>query len=599
MRLVLCAVLALLSPGGECYAASAVLFRGRVVRSGSAFAPVIGQSRVSSFKIFPVVLSLSPANLSKTLQAASSVSPAAAGGKIAPAAESAVIAAAVFPAEAGVSEAAQPAAGLAQEVLAQGARQIAQARDPAARELALNKLFAGDRAKTDGGAAEIRNDGVWDGFSRIHLEPASREDAAAAVVDPPVAFLSELAGKAKVFITRAGAAPVTVALAALGPALASDPAVKEALNKFGRIRVVLSNANPAGGLTKAEVGELQRALSGYGITAKIDVENIAIDWGKKAPESDSSSSSDPDSAVTRQKAPSEESWLWRRIVGPITWPFRQISYLARTFGAAYTSPDWKETVGGLVSKTPQTVLSIIAWKVFFAGHPAAFAATMIVSFAVNIFHGVWTNTWNNFQNALGKQRGLKYQSIFNLLYGQSLGVVFRSISWSANPKVVPPWSYKYWKDMGIQTIVGTFFGTLGFQGVNALYDKGRLSRWQRSALQQVRDFLICMVGVFFNSGSMLICWTTFIVQQSLDALIYYLSRQAKQRPILYIADELVAATPEFQAMYPAVGPASLNQESPLKQAWRGLLESPFAKPVVWLVKKIGSLLKKKIRSQRA
>ena len=66
---------------------------------------------------------------------------------------------------------------------------------------------------------------------------------------------------------------------------------------------------------------------------------------------------------------------------------------------------------------------------------------MIVSFAVNIFHGVWTNTWNNFQNALGKQRGLKYQSIFNLLYGQSLGVVFRSISWSANPKVVPPWSY--------------------------------------------------------------------------------------------------------------------------------------------------------------
>ena len=204
----------------------------------------------------------------------------------------------------------------------------------------------------------------------------------------------------------------------------------------------------------------------------------------------------------------------------------------------------------MVSKIVPTIMTIGVWGAMYTGHPLALAAALVVSIGLNVFHGIWINTWSNFQNKLGKEKGLNYQSIFNLIYGQFWGALFRFIAWTAIPKTVPPWSLQYWKDMGLSTVVGSFFGSLGYQGLNALYDNGRISRWQRSAIQQIRDLFFCLTGVFFGSGGMAMFWAIFAIQQTLDLSIYLVSLTAKRRPIMYMADEAMAATPEFQGGYP-------------------------------------------------
>jgi hypothetical protein len=171
---------------------------------------------------------------------------------------------------------------------------------------------------------------------------------------------------------------------------------------------------------------------------------------------------------------------------------------------------------------------------------------MALSLFQETFHGVFLNTWNNFQESLSRQRGFAYQMYFNLLYMQGFGAMYRAFSWSANPhKTIPPWSPFYWKDVMVMSLVGTFFGTLGYNGLNQLYAKGRLKRWQRSGIQQLRDVLFLLAGPFFATGSMHAFWALFIFQQALDLTIALLAWRAQTRTILYaVAEGDAAKDPE-------------------------------------------------------
>jgi hypothetical protein len=117
---------------------------------------------------------------------------------------------------------------------------------------------------------------------------------------------------------------------------------------------------------------------------------------------------------------------------------------------------------------------------------------------------------------------------------QGFGAMYRALSWSANPhKTIPPWSPFYWKDVMVMSLVGTFFGTLGYNGLNQLYAKGRLKRWQRSGIQQLRDVLFLLAGPFFATGSMHAFWALFIFQQALDLTIALIAWRMRTRTILY------------------------------------------------------------------
>jgi len=252
----------------------------------------------------------------------------------------------------------------------------------------------------------------------------------------------------------------------------------------------------------------------------------------------------------------------------LTRPVREAAFLARTFAASWTRPTWAELTGGVLSKAPGFVLGLGWWAAaLLPSSPAAFTCAAALTLALNAFHGVWIDTWSNFQNQLGKTRGLHYQAAFNLLYMQLMGAAFRFIAWTAVPGTVPPWSHRYWLDMGVATLAGTFFGTLGFQGVNGLYDKGRIPRWGRSLIQQFRDVFFTLGGAFFGTGSMAHFWTLFVVQQAFDLGLYRLSRRAARRPILYVTPAHLASTGEFRSLYPVEpGP----EVSPLAAAGRAL-----------------------------
>lgn len=431
------------------------------------------------------------------------------------------------------------------------------------------------------------------GENAERLEAASQETAefsaslqSAVPPDPQAvseggarAFEKAVFGRSQVFVTRPGHEPVAVPLEGLGRFLAADPALKEAVNRSGRVRVVLSGGDPSAVLTKADVARVQESLKGQGVTAKLEVERIAIDRtaGKALPLAPSRKPFD--SAQDRQEGGG---------------PLGELAYLARALRASFTVPTWRMVVTGATVKfvIPLGLLKQVGWLKIYAGHPVALAMALGFSLSVNAFHGIFVNTWANFQNIIGKQRGLRYQMLFNLAYGQMINVIFRLITWSAIAGTVPPWHWRFWKDVWIAAVAGSFFGTLGFQGVNTLYNSGRLRQWQRDGILLLRDLAMNLSGFFFGAGSMRAYWTVFIAQQAVDLGIYVLSRMLRRRPVLYVVDDAVASAPEFRSMYP-VAPGSVEPESPLKQAWKALAGSPFVRPAVWLARKIREILSRR------
>ena len=352
----------------------------------------------------------------------------------------------------------------------------------------------------------------------------------------------------KVFLTQHGSEPVAVALPALRARLLSDPSYAAALNATGQVRIVAGGA-----LTEAGAQAVKDALSDAGVTAPVAIERIALTPSRG-----------------EAKAGGLASAPANKLLRLITAPFREAAFIGRTLAAAYTKPTKAEFWGGVVSKGPAFVLSAMWWaKLFLPLHPVAFAAALGFSFALQAFHGVWINTWQNFQNLISRQRGLGYQTVFNFVYMQSTSALFRLISYAVNAGTVPPWTLAYWRDMGIATVLGTFFGTLGYAGVNGLYDKGRISRRTRSYIQQGRDLFFLLAGTFFASGSMTVFWTLFVVQQSVDILLYILGQRAKARPIAVAADAAAAETGDFKSVYSMTDPTP--RPSALRQALDAVL----------------------------
>lgn len=422
------------------------------------------------------------------------------------------------------------------------------------------------------------------------LDPKVVFDGAASRLAEPEAKPALDPSRITVFITRHGAAPEKVSLAELRERLASEPELAGELNAKGRVRVVV-NSDVPGALPRERAGELEAVLKSEGVSASVAVEKIPIDWARRP-------GGTGEAGRTGDKA--EAGWSLKRFV---TAPFRELGYIGRTLAAAYEKPTFSELLGGLATKGPALALSIMWWglqllpqspikfdhtpglgelvqafQMVWAApwaHPWVFAAVIALSATQDFFHAIWIATWQNFQNIIERQRGLPYQNVFNFLYMQLGGAVYRALAWLAIAGIAAPWTLRYLGEMGLVTLVGatvgTFAGTLGFFGLNALYRKGRIQRGARSGIQQVRDLSFLFGGLFFGSGSLVAFWILFIVQQSLDLGLYALGRRAQARPILYVADRDIAATPEFSRMYPVTpGP----EESPVKTAGKAVLNNP-------------------------
>lgn len=343
--------------------------------------------------------------------------------------------------------------------------------------------------------------------------------------------------KVKIYLTSDGKAPVITSLSELGATFAADPSYRDGLNKRGRIRLVAAKDDPNGGLTEKDASAVEKLLRAHGVTAKVAVETIPVNW----------------------KAKPEEKTDVAGFASPKS-PFGEFPYLYRSLKASFTKPTGEDLVGGAIAKALPSVLGILAWaSTFLPAHPIAFAATATVGIGLNVFHGIWVNTWANFQNVLYRQRGIGYQSSFNLFYGQAWGALMRTITWAAIAKTAPIWSGEYLGTIGATTFLGTFFGVLGSTGVNILYDKGLLTRRTRSYVFWGRDLVMALGGILMGLGNgaefhgipaMVLFWVIFGAQQLMDLTIYLMSRRAARRPIAYAVSDKVAQTPDFEKMYP-------------------------------------------------
>lgn len=206
-------------------------------------------------------------------------------------------------------------------------------------------------------------------------------------------------------------------------------------------------------------------------------------------------------------------------------PFQELIYLCRTFTAASQKPTWQQVVAGAAAKGPVTFLALTAWcALFLPYHWPAFLCIATVCTLQNAFHGIFVATWLNFQSILERERGIGYQLCFNLGYMQITAALFRFVTWTAIDGTVPPWSLSYWRDMSVMTLVGTFFGSLGYNGMNELHRKDYLTDNFRAYLQHFRDMFTLVNGFFFGAGLVLAYWSIFVFQQIFDTMLYYVGK---------------------------------------------------------------------------
>ncbi|HXT00473.1 MAG TPA: hypothetical protein VN915_07340, partial [Elusimicrobiota bacterium] len=359
----------------------------------------------------------------------------------------------------------------------------------------------------------------------------------------------------KIFIVSHGRAPVETNLASLDQTLKANPELARGLNKNGAVRLVLGN-RPAAELT-ASKEFAAKYPSALGLA---EVSPVKQAWGGLVNNPFTRLVALPFKLISRavKPAPKDAAPAPRlTLAGIAALPGRVIGearFLARTFRDSMTKPLTSEVVGGLATKSWPLAVSLgVYWSTVGLAHPLAMAGLMALSLFQETFHGIFLNTWNNFQENLSRLRGFSYQMYFNLIYMQGFGAMYRAFSWSANPhKTIPPWSPFYWKDVLVMSLVGTFFGTLGYNGLNQLYAKGRLKRWQRSGIQQLRDVLFLLAGPFFATGSMHAFWALFVFQQALDLTIAVVAWRARTRTILYAVAEGDAAGKAPEALQAAI-----------------------------------------------
>jgi hypothetical protein len=389
-----------------------------------------------------------------------------------------------------------------------------------------------------------------------------------------------------VYLAGKDGAPTALSLDKLPQLLAADPAALARLQSSGRVRMVATKGNAQDSLTQADAAAVARLLAPYGLQDRITVETMAVEL--KSGRTQSSA----DGAASSQAARAAAAGPARRVLAVLAGPWHEAAFLWKSFRTSLTRPAMSEVVGTLITRIP-SVLATAAWLTQFylpGGHAAAFTVNLAALLALWTFHGVWVDSWNNFQNALAQRKGITYQTVFNLVYGQATGALLRVIAWTAIAGTIPPWSWQYWRDMGIMTVVGTFFGTLGQQGVNALYEKGIIPRWGRSGLWQGRQLLFSLGGVLLQTGAMSTFWSLFALNQGVDLLIYLAGRFLPRRDILTLASAEVAASPEFQGRF-SVKPAS--QEPVWKQAAQAVAQSPFLMPFTLLVRWLKGLTARK------
>jgi hypothetical protein len=359
-------------------------------------------------------------------------------------------------------------------------------------------------------------------------------------------------GGMRVHLNIPGAEPVSAAFGELAGLLSGRPDLRESLARSGRVRLVLPGGAPR---AREETSALSERLAELGIRRGVEVESLSLEPAEAKDEG-------------RRSAPYS----------------LKDGFLVRQLLDSFKRPSRSELAGGLLSALPGFTLSMLAFAaMLLPEHWPAFGAMFALTAGLKVLHNVYADSWSGFQNRLQLLRGSTYLATFNFLYGQTTAAVYRLISWLGKPGVVPPWDIRYWRDMGIMSVLGTVIYTLGNMAVNDLYNKGILTRRGRAYLQQFRSFVGDIDGVFFKLGAMTPFWIAFALHQAFDIGLYPLAAMLKPRPILYVAPSEVAESALFRELYLS---GSAENVSPGRRLLQALAEAPFVSQLIAAVRRL-------------
>lgn len=373
-----------------------------------------------------------------------------------------------------------------------------------------------------------------------------------------------------------------------------DDAVAE-LNRRGSVRVVVAK-DDEGGLREADAGRIGALLKEQGITAEVTVEAVSV-GGEEPPaavkegpapaaEQDFLSGTNPFLRGARVVSRALEAarragpgGAWRAVGRAAAAPVREGAFLTKTLLESMTKPTWAEVYQTYLFRSLPAYLTV-SWLLvtFLPGHAVVFGVYTASALGLKVFHGVWVDSWNNFQDKLVRRRGTGYLTAFNLVYGQFWGVYFRALTWLAIAGTVAPWTFAYWGELTFITIVGTFVSSLATQGYNDLYRNGVIPRWARSALVNGRTFLFSFSGVFWQTGSPVFTYF-FWLNRFADLALFAVGTAFPRRPVLYLASPEVAGSKRFAAEYSEEGRAGA---SPVRDALAKAFRDPFIQAVLWL-----------------
>lgn len=408
----------------------------------------------------------------------------------------------------------------------------------------------------------------------------------------------------KAYLLHPRQKPVMLGLAELRKHLAKGSYAQD-FNQTGHLRVVLGDGKIDGPtLARTDVNSLAQTLQDMGLNiAKSRVRTEVIPFGGKSADASGAK------GQTHKTLGLLEILVRSAAVITITTPYvihygmwklgqfieyspgliilmalgfnaygfvRGLVYAGGMFKAAFKEsgrPRWNEIVGGIVGKIVPAFVNIGIFATAYKSHLWAFMLASALSLAVESFHGICVNAWDTFQSKVGRERGAGWQNTFNFIYGQLISGSYRAIAFFALATVAAPWTMSFWGAIIAMVIIGTFCGTLGYRGLNDIYEKGRIPRWGRAGIQQTRDFFMMLVGPFFSTGNILMTVISFGVMQGNDLLIFAIDKMLKTRPIIYLVDERIAESENFRKIF-------INKPSLVHEATDGITNFILFKPFV-------------------
>lgn len=372
-----------------------------------------------------------------------------------------------------------------------------------------------------------------------------------------------------VFFLKQGYVPRHEDFSALDHDLSTDIKFFEDFKAQGKIRIIINDSADRENVKKFILQNLNPILQKHGLKNKIEVIFVPINF-------DQTKNQAITEVLEENKLPAEEkpselkaedtpevkvksifknffrALLAIRYIPKVVIALPgELIYIGKTLYKSIHRPSWPEIVSGIGSKAYPFTVSFVQFIHAYYEHPIALTAAITLSFVLDTFHGCWVSSWLDFQDKLKKERGGKYQTIFNWAYGQWWGISFRTIAYLSG--VSKDWvlSWNYIIPVFTTSLIGSAIGSRAYQGLNKLYELGVYSKYRRDFTQlYIRDTMFMIAGTQLGLGNMIGFWGMFTAEQGLGIYFWIKGELSSHRPMLLIVPKDVAKTQDFALMFP-------------------------------------------------